>query len=121
MFNEDRLDVGIDGKTICGAESVFNENRLQFAIDRRAITKAELALKVGITPRTLTNYLIGKTVPTDLEVFSEALDFPVSFFSGSDLPTIAEHSVSFRSRSRMTKKVKDLTLTFQKQVINGTN
>lgn len=112
MFNEDRLNFGIDRQAIGEAEPVFNENRLQFAIDRRAISKAELAVKLGVTPRTLTNYLIGKTVPTDVNIFSEALNFPVSFFYGSDLPIIAEHSVSFRSRSRMTKKVKAETLSY---------
>ena len=91
---------------------MFNEDRLQFAIDRRGISKAELAAKLDITTRTLTNYLTGKTTPIDLSVFSEALNFPVSFFHGDDLPIIAEHSVSFRSRARMTKKIKAEALSY---------
>ena len=84
---------------------MFNPNRLQFAIDRRAVSKAELAERLNITPRTLTNYLKGNTEPNLVDL-SRVLSFPIDFFKGSDLPIIDEHSVSFRSRSRMTKKIK---------------
>ena len=90
---------------------MFNPNRLQFAIDRRAVSKAELAEKLNITPRTLTNYLKGNTEPNLVDI-SRVLSFPIDFFKGSDLPIIDEHSVSFRSRSRMTKKVKAEALTY---------
>lgn len=90
---------------------MFNQSRLEFAIDRRAISKAELAEKLNVTTRTLTNYLKGDTVP-NLDDLSAVLNFPVSFFEGDDLPIIDEHSVSFRSRSRMTKKIKSEALTY---------
>ena len=51
---------------------MFNPNRLQFAIDRRAVSKAELAEKLNITPRTLTNYLKGNT-ENAIEIIDKAL------------------------------------------------
>ncbi|WP_351059240.1 XRE family transcriptional regulator, partial [Psychrobacter sp. TB20-MNA-CIBAN-0197] len=75
------------------------------------MSKAELAEKLNITPRTLTNYLKGNTEPNLVDI-SRVLSFPIDFFKGSDLPIIDEHSVSFRSRSRMTKKVKAEALTY---------
>ncbi|WP_350656155.1 ImmA/IrrE family metallo-endopeptidase [Psychrobacter sp. S1-30-MNA-CIBAN-0213] len=75
------------------------------------MSKAELAEKLGITPRTLTNYLNGNTEPNFVDL-SRVLSLPIDFFKGSDLPIIDEHSVSFRSHSRMTKKVKAEALTY---------
>lgn len=90
---------------------MFNPNRLQFAIDRRGISKAELAKRLDVTTRTLTNYLNGNTLP-DLNSLSKVLNFPIDFFEADDLPVIDEFSVSFRSRTRMTKKTKAEALTY---------
>ena len=90
---------------------MFNPSRLEFAISRRGISKSELAEKLEVNPRTVTNYLNGETVP-DLEKLSQVLNFPIDFFKARDLPKINDKSVSFRSRSRMTKKVRDQATSY---------
>lgn len=90
---------------------MFSPNRLEFAISRRGLSKSELAEKLEVNPRTVTNYLNGTTMP-DLDKLSQVLKFPVEFFTSEDLPVIDERSVSFRSKSRMTKKVKEEALTY---------
>ena len=91
---------------------MFNPSRLEFAISRRGISKSELAEKLEVNPRTVTNYLNGETVP-DLEKLSQVLNFPIDFFKAQDLPKINDKSVSFRSRSRMTKKVRDQATSYE--------
>ena len=90
---------------------MFNPTRLAFAISRRGIGKAELAEKLGVNPRTIRNYLSGETEPNVIKL-SKILNFPVDFFYSEDLPCVDDKSVSFRSRSRMTKKVRDEAIAY---------
>jgi Zn-dependent peptidase ImmA (M78 family)/transcriptional regulator with XRE-family HTH domain len=85
--------------------NVLNPARIEFARTRRKWTKAKLASVLGVDVRAIQGYEAGEYLPeTDkLELMAETLRFPASFFYGEDLPTIAEHTASFRSMSKMSK------------------
>lgn len=83
---------------------MFNPERLTLARQRRGLKKLTLARHVGITPRTITDYELGRTEPVAniLEKLASALDFPASFFFQPLQHTMPRDSASFRSLSRMT-------------------
>lgn len=91
---------------------MFNPYRLEFARQLRGMTKNKLAETIGVTARTLNNYVNGNSVPDNVSVLAKALNFPKDFFYGDDLTEISEHSVSFRSMSKMSGKVRDLSISF---------
>jgi Zn-dependent peptidase ImmA (M78 family)/transcriptional regulator with XRE-family HTH domain len=83
---------------------VFTASRLGLARRRRGLTKKHLADLVGVSDRSITAYEAGEIVPQEdtLRRIAEALDFPMSFFSGPDLEEIPKLAASFRSMARMT-------------------
>lgn len=84
---------------------LFNPERLQFVLDRRGLTQTALADLLGVSSRQVRNYLSDGQVP-DLNILAKALDFPVEFFVGENkLPETEPQAVSFRARSRMSKKL----------------
>jgi len=91
---------------------MFNPTRLTLARKRRGMTKTELVEASGISPRSITNYEDGTHEPNEinLRALSEALNVPVDFFEGEDLPEPTPEGVSFRSFSRMTAKQRDAAL-----------
>lgn len=91
----------------------INPNQITFARVRRHFTKARLAKELGITSRSVQNYETGASVPDDatLDRIAALLDFPPSFFFiEEDMPTIGEHSASFRSNSRMSDRKRGCAL-----------
>ena len=91
---------------------MFNITRLQFAMQRRGISKSLLAKELGVSPKTIHNYLNAVTVPSDYSKLSKVLNFPEAFFEGDDLPEIGDHEASFRSMSRMSAKLRGIALTY---------
>lgn len=91
---------------------MFNPARLEFARTRRGWTKMRLAKELGVQVRSIQGYESGEYAPEDerLERIGELLRFPVQFFSGDDLPIIAEHTASFRSMSKMSAALKNSAL-----------
>lgn len=90
---------------------MFNPKFLRFALDKRGISNKDLADKLGVTIRQVGNYLDGTSEP-DINKLAIIFRLPVHFFQqDAELPTISEHAISFRSKSRTTQKL-------QKQAIN---
>jgi Zn-dependent peptidase ImmA (M78 family)/DNA-binding XRE family transcriptional regulator len=83
---------------------MFNKSRLALARKRRGWTKRRLADAVGVTDRSIMLFEKGDSEPGELtlRLIADALDFPVDFFSGSDLEEVPEEAVSFRSLKKMT-------------------
>ncbi|AKR42711.1 ImmA/IrrE family metallo-endopeptidase [Methylophilus sp. TWE2] len=93
--------------------NVLNPTRIEFARIRRKWTKARLASELGVDVRSVQGYEAGEYIPEieKLEQIAEKLRFPISFFFGEDLPTIAEHTASFRSMSKMSKSLMQSALS----------
>lgn len=92
--------------------SEINPKQITFARVRRRFTKAQLAMELGVTSRSLQNYETGASAP-DLELLAriaKLLKFPQQFFFiDEDMPEIKEHAVSFRKLSKMTDGMKACT------------
>lgn len=91
---------------------MLNPSRIEFARTRRRWTKARLAEELGVQSRAIQAYEAGEYEPEPerLAQMAVLLRFPVSFFSGTDLPKISEHTASFRSMSKMSAALKDSAL-----------
>lgn len=89
----------------------FNRERLDFALEKRGYTQTELAKKLGITPRQVRNYIKDEQIP-DLSSLAKLLDFPIDFFIDDEkLPELKTQAVSFRARSRTSKKLEKQALS----------
>lgn len=90
----------------------FNPNRLTIARQRRKFSKKELANLTGLTPKSISNYEDGATIPTPptLDSISDALGFPAEFFFGLDIGAPDATNASFRSFSRMTSTQRNAAL-----------
>lgn len=91
---------------------MFNPRRLAFALDRRGLSKAALADALGVTTRTISNYLAGISEP-NLQLLGRILQFSPDFFIiNDDLPILSDHQVSFRANSKTSNRLKRLALTY---------
>lgn len=91
----------------------FNPNRLTFARTRRGYKKAELAKKIGVTPRSITGYESGEFPPEPerLDQLAAALKFPRDFFLEEEpIEQIEPDVVSFRAMSKMSATLKNMAL-----------
>lgn len=84
----------------------FNPTRLDLARRRRGLTKKDLAATAGISTRVLTAYEGYEKQPSEptLARLSEVLDFPTTFFFGSDLEEPPVGASSFRALSNLTAR-----------------
>ena len=83
----------------------FNRERLEFALDKRGFTQTKLAELLGITARQVRNYVKDEQIP-DLNELANLLEFPVHFFTNDEkLPELKSQAVSFRARSRTSKRL----------------
>jgi Zn-dependent peptidase ImmA (M78 family)/transcriptional regulator with XRE-family HTH domain len=87
---------------------MLNPSRIEFARNRRRWTKTRLAKELGIQVRSIQGYESGEYAPEAerLHRIAQLLRFPIEFFSGEDLPLIADHTASFRSMSKMSESLK---------------
>ncbi|MCU1394480.1 MAG: ImmA/IrrE family metallo-endopeptidase [Ilumatobacteraceae bacterium] len=83
---------------------MFNPSRLELARRRRGWTKSKLAVAIGVSTKSITNYEAGDKSPSEptLKRIAEALDFPDSFFAEPEIEVIGEGAASFRSLASMT-------------------
>lgn len=91
----------------------FNPAQLTFARTRRGLKKSELALRIGVTPRSITGYESGEFPPeTDrLAQIATELRFPADFFYEEESIEIVEpDSVSFRAMTKMGVTLKNVAL-----------
>jgi len=91
---------------------MFNPARLTAARQRRKLTKRALADALGFDEKTIRRYEVeGEVPPTaTLMQISRALDFPIEFFSGSDLDELPSEAASFRSLKAMLARDRDAAL-----------
>lgn len=90
----------------------LNPSRLEFARTRRGWTKARLAKELGVQVRSVQGYESGEYAPEPekLAAICDLLRFPIEFFSGDDLPSIAPDTASFRSMSKMSATLRNIAL-----------
>lgn len=91
---------------------MFNPLRLNLARRRRGMKKRELAEKIGLTEKSVSNYEAGSQEPESgtLRKLSEALRFPEAFFFGDDPEIPTPDVASFRSLSKMSASQRDSAL-----------
>lgn len=91
---------------------MFNMGRFDLARQRRGLTKRELAHRLEVTDRTISNWYKNQEIDERvLYKVSEILDFPINFFYGNDVDEIPAESVSFRALSKMTAKKRDMAIS----------
>ncbi|MCL5707884.1 helix-turn-helix transcriptional regulator, partial [Neisseria meningitidis] len=80
------------------------------ALDKRGCTQTKLAELLGITARQVRNYVKDEQIP-DLNELANLLEFPVHFFTNDErLPELKSQAVSFRARSRTSKRLEKQAL-----------
>lgn len=91
---------------------MFSPVRLTLARKRRGMKKRELAERIGMTEKSVSNYEAGSQEPeaTTLSKLSEALRFPEAFFFGDEPEVPTPDVASFRSLSKMTASQRDSAL-----------
>lgn len=92
---------------------MVNPSRIEFARLRRRWTKAGLAKALGVTSRTIQAYEAGEFEPEPerLDRIAELLNFPRPFFLVEEsMPSIGEHSASFRSLSKTSDRLRGSVL-----------
>ena len=91
---------------------MFNPLRLTLARKRRGMKKRELAERIGLTEKSVSNYEAGSQEPesTTLRKLSGALRFPEAFFFGDDPEVPTPDLASFRSLSKMSAPQRDSAL-----------
>lgn len=93
--------------------------RITIARMRRELRINELAKLVDIHPQTLSNYENSRHEPAEdvVALIADALDFPVDFFYATDIDPIRAEEVSFRARSKLAPRRRDLALSVGTLVI----
>jgi Zn-dependent peptidase ImmA (M78 family)/DNA-binding XRE family transcriptional regulator len=86
---------------------------MTLARKRRGLTLVEVAERVGITAQSVSNYENGRQVPSAqvLDSIAEALRFPVSFFHAPEFEPITTDQVSFRARSKLPARKREIALS----------
>ena len=91
---------------------MFNMGRFDLARQRRGLTKRELAHRLEVTDRTVSNWYNNQQVDEkNLEKAAEILDFPINFFYGREVEKIQVESVSFRALTKMTARKRDMAIS----------
>jgi Zn-dependent peptidase ImmA (M78 family)/DNA-binding XRE family transcriptional regulator len=87
----------------------FTPSRLTLARQRRGMTQVQLAAEVDLTAQSLSNVERGRQDPSKATIakIAECLDFPIEFFSSSDLEELQNVQISFRTRSKTSAKAKN--------------
>jgi Zn-dependent peptidase ImmA (M78 family)/DNA-binding XRE family transcriptional regulator len=91
---------------------MFSASRMTLARKRRGVPLAELSTQVGVTVQSLSNYENGRQEPSPwvIENLASSLRFPAAFFSASDIDLLQANSVSFRARSKLPARKRDVAL-----------
>lgn len=76
------------------------------------MTKKGLAERVDVSPNTIHRYEVGEIAPSqeNLEKIATFLQFPLSFFFGSDVDQPRRENASFRGLSSKTARTMDAAL-----------
>ncbi|MFX4228427.1 MAG: helix-turn-helix domain-containing protein [Porticoccaceae bacterium] len=92
---------------------MFNSTQLTIARNRRRLSRKELAVRVGLTPVTITRLEAGDNEPgpDNIKLIAAELGFPVDFFYGDYSDPLSKDAVSFRSLKAMTAKERDAAIS----------
>jgi Zn-dependent peptidase ImmA (M78 family)/transcriptional regulator with XRE-family HTH domain len=92
---------------------MVNPSRISLARRRNGLTHVELSTRVGVSAQSLSNYEKSRQEPSAevVERLAHALGFPVDFFYGADTDPIPPESVSFRARSKMRARQRNMALS----------
>lgn len=91
---------------------MFTPSRLRLARARLALTRTRLAHLSGISLRSLTEYENGERCPSDdnLQLLSEALSVPLTFFEREAIDLVPVAAASFRKLSKVSAARRDAVL-----------
>ena len=91
---------------------MITPSRLTLARRRRGLTHIELGALVGVSAQSLSNYEQGRQQPYAevVERLAAALDFPAGFFTSGEADPIEPEDVSFRARSKLRAKDRNMAL-----------
>jgi Zn-dependent peptidase ImmA (M78 family)/DNA-binding XRE family transcriptional regulator len=92
---------------------MFSASRMVLARKRRGLPLAELSAQVGVGVQSLSNYENGRQEPSPAVVqnLAMSLSFPVAFFGASDIDLLQASNVSFRARSKLPARKRDMALS----------
>jgi Zn-dependent peptidase ImmA (M78 family)/DNA-binding XRE family transcriptional regulator len=92
---------------------MFSASRMVLARKRRGLPLAELSTQVGVSVQSLSNYENGRQEPSPVVVqnLAMSLSFPAAFFSASDIDLLQANNVSFRARSKLPARKRDMALS----------
>jgi Zn-dependent peptidase ImmA (M78 family)/DNA-binding XRE family transcriptional regulator len=92
---------------------MFSASRLTLARKRRSVPLAELSTQVGVSVQSLSNYENGRQEPSPrvIENLASSLKFSAAFFSAPDIDLLQMGDVSFRSRSKLPARKRDVALS----------
>lgn len=91
---------------------MFEATRFNLARRRRGFKKKDLALKLGVSERSITAWENGESTPTaeNIAAIAEVTSFPVRFFEGDAVDPIEGAAASFRSMRSMRAFQRDQAL-----------
>jgi Zn-dependent peptidase ImmA (M78 family)/transcriptional regulator with XRE-family HTH domain len=92
---------------------MFSASRLTLARKRRGLPLAELSAQVGVSVQSLSNYENGRQEPSPwvIDGLASSLKFPAAFFGAPDIDLLYVDDVSFRSRSKLPARKRDVALS----------
>src|SRR6202034_763001 len=93
--------------------AMFTASRLVLARKRRGLSLVQLSSEVGVSAQSLSNYENERQEPLSqvIEQLARALRFPVSFFSLPEIDLLEAESLSFRARSKLSARKRDMALS----------
>src|SRR5258708_3260578 len=91
---------------------MVRESRISLARRRRAMSKKGLADSIGVTPNTILRYEAGEIAPSDdsIEKIASCLQFPKSFFTGTEFDEPRRDNASFRGMASKSARIMDAAL-----------
>lgn len=94
-------------------ELTFNSQRLTLAREARGLKKRELASLVSLSDKVVGEHEAGKRTISEksARIYSEALQFPLSFFQGDDIEKLSSEMVNFRALSKMSVRNREKVLS----------
>jgi transcriptional regulator with XRE-family HTH domain len=92
---------------------LFTACRMTLARKRRGLTLVEVGELAGVSAQSISNYENGRQAPSAqvLDSLARALRFPVSFFHAPEFEPMTADQVSFRARSKLPARKRDIALS----------
>ncbi len=92
---------------------MFSASRMILARKRRGLPLAELSTQVGVSVQSLSNYESGRQAPSSgvVQNLAMSLSFPAAFFGAPDIDLLQASNVSFRARSKLPARKRDMALS----------